>query len=73
MFINTMAVPGPFELVAFCVTGGATVAFLLLHAGRIEVAGEQVVTRLETCVNGARIAILKIRYGSEGLQTITDL
>jgi hypothetical protein len=40
MFINTMAVPGPFELVAFCVTGGATVAFLLLHAGRIEVAGE---------------------------------
>lgn len=60
MFIKTIAV-GPLEPVAFCVTGGATVALPRLHRGahvtKSEVAGEFVVARLATCVIGVRIAI----------------
>jgi hypothetical protein len=74
IFMNTMAV-GPLEPVASCVTGGtgalptrpATLAFLLFHCGRIEVAGVVSVARLRTRERGARIAIaVDVRKG-EGL------
>ena len=68
--MNTIAV-GPFEPVASCVTGGATVACPLLHRdeyGKIavpeEADGVANVARLHACVKGARRAIEK-NAGSE--------
>lgn len=62
MFINTMAV-GPFEPVASCVTGGATVAFALLHCAahgdKTDVAGDFDVARLNAHARGVRRAMLK--------------
>lgn len=64
MFIKTIAV-GPFEPVASCVTGGATVALPLLpgaaHGARTDVAGDVDVARLTACAMGARIAMTNKR------------
>lgn len=58
IFINTIAV-GPFEPVAFCVTGGATLALPLLHCDKTDVAGVVDVARLQALAMGARNAIEK--------------
>ena len=70
IFMNTMAV-GPFEPIAFCVTGGTTVAWFLVHCAdhiRGEVAGEGTEARLQSCVMGLRRAMVWLGSCGGGME-----